>query len=926
MKVKNFKGFVLRPGFFIALTATFPLLTGIAVLISWIIGKQIPIYQDTYVPMAPSTAILFILYSTSVLLRIFRPTLRRISAVEVSLGVSGLSISSILFVLSISGIYFDIEHFGIPISGSIMDIPYGHMSPLSAFCFMMIGVSYIITIYSSPRFPVRTLFAFWLLSVILLLAIVLVIAYLFDTPLLYGTRLIPPAMTTSIAFFSLGLSILVYNGMHRLSKSPWDASARRNANIILLAFLILGTVIFSAGTFYIKRFEVKYFDEKRKQLSVAGELTAITIEQWRRERLGDAYLLSANHPFTRLAMEFLQNPTDIKLKVSLESWMSAILNGYGYSNINIYNSSGQIKFCFPSEGLYLQDLPDSVVNRILLTDQVSFIDMYKSRVNNKPLLSIMIPVPDKISGKNNLIELQYDPQKQLFPHLFPGPLQGQTTETFIFRRVNDSIQILSRQRFHNNAPLEIMESMQSISPQMFSVLENESGLIEGVDYRGQPIYAYIRHIADSPWFITTKMDKSEFYQPIKEKQIEVLAISLIIILIAGSGVSYLWRSQRMQFYHQQMKTGEALRGSEAKFAKAFHAKNILMAISEVNGKFIEANEFTFEYTGYSREEFIGETARNLNIFRDPEILDEIRTTVQLGESISNYEADILTKTGRIQTGLLTIETFEISGHRYLLTILNDITAIKQAEKAILQMNVELEQRVRDRTAQLATLNYELEAFIHSVSHDLRAPLRQVEAYANFLLEDLNDIVDPNTVKLISIIKTGLKRMDQLILDLLSVSKVSRLEIRYTLLDMNEIVRDVIHELNPDEEKTSIEFKVTDLPAVRGDEVLLKQVWTNLISNSIKYTSRKPRRIIEISGGEHGDFIVYTIKDNGDGFNMEYKEKLFKIFQRLHREDDFEGTGAGLAIVDRIIKRHHGEIHGTGEPGIGAEFTFSLPIV
>jgi len=306
---------------------------------------------------------------------------------------------------------------------------------------------------------------------------------------------------------------------------------------------------------------------------------------------------------------------------------------------------------------------------------------------------------------------------------------------------------------------------------------------------------------------------------------------LIILLIAGSGVSYLWRSQRLQFDHQQMKTGEALRASEAKFAKAFHAKNILMAILEMNGKFIEANEFTFEYTGYSREEIIGETVRNLNIFRDPEILDKISTTVQLGGSISNYEADLLSKTGRIQTGLLTIETFEISGHRYLLTILNDITAIKQAEKVVLQMNVELEQRVRDRTAQLAALNYELEAFIYSVSHDLRAPLRQVEAYANFLLEDLNDIVDPNTVKLISNIKTGLKRMDQLILDLLSVSKVSRLEIRYTLLDMNEIVRGVIHELNPDEEKTNIEFKITDLPAVRGDGVLLKQVWTNLISNS-----------------------------------------------------------------------------------------------
>jgi len=254
----------------------------------------------------------------------------------------------------------------------------------------------------------------------------------------------------------------------------------------------------------------------------------------------------------------------------------------------------------------------------------------------------------------------------------------------------------------------------------------------------------------------------------------------------------------------------------------------------------------------------------------------------------------------------------------------DITERKSVEQRILQLNADLEHKIEERTMQLTIVNKDLEAFAYSVSHDLRAPLRSINGLAQILQENYEKELDTEGRRLTERIKVNSMKMGKLIEDLLSFSKASTSEIKKSKVDMNSLIQSALADYNDKELVSRTKFVIGDLPQANGDPALLKQVWINLLSNAIKFSSRKENPVVEISGQRKGDKTFYKIKDNGAGFNMKYSDKLFAAFQRLHSEQDFQGTGAGLAIVARILLKHGGSIWAEGEEGKGATFTFCLP--
>jgi PAS domain S-box-containing protein len=384
---------------------------------------------------------------------------------------------------------------------------------------------------------------------------------------------------------------------------------------------------------------------------------------------------------------------------------------------------------------------------------------------------------------------------------------------------------------------------------------------------------------------------------------------------------------------ERKQAEEALGESEDKFKYAFDYSVVGRSITLPTGE-VQVNKAFCEMLGYSPEELQRIKWQDITHPDDIEFTQrEIDSILSDEKEAVRFTKRYLQKNGSIVwTDISTALRRDKQGKPlYFLSTIVDITERKQAEEEISKLNEELEERVHARTAQLEAANKELEAFSYTISHDLRAPLRAIDGFSRILLEEYTSGLPAEAQRYLGLVHKNTQQMEHLIEDLLAFSRLSRQPLNKQRVTPVNLVRQALVDLRAEQEGRQVKFIIGDLPACQADPILLKQIYVNLLSNALKFSRKRETACIEIgcepcegskpsqSSGE----TIYFVKDNGVGFDMQYINKLFGVFQRLHRAEEYEGTGVGLAIVQRIVHRHGGRVWAEAEVDKGAAFYFTL---
>lgn len=370
----------------------------------------------------------------------------------------------------------------------------------------------------------------------------------------------------------------------------------------------------------------------------------------------------------------------------------------------------------------------------------------------------------------------------------------------------------------------------------------------------------------------------------------------------------------------------AIIASELSYRRLFEAARDGILILDIGtGRINDVNPFLVELLGFTHDEMVGRTVGELSPFKDIESNKVMLERLQRDGYVRYEDLPLETRDGR-HIAVEFVSNVYLAGEKKVIQCnIRDITERKAAQVEIHRLNMELEQRVSDRTRELLASNRELEAFSYSVSHDLRAPLRHIQGFVSLLELELGPELSGKSLQHLETIAKSAKRMGNMIDDLLAFSRVGKADMLKARVNLDGLVREVIGDFQTETAGRKIDWRVHSLPDVHADRALLRMVFANLISNAVKFSANRTDAGIEVGSfaGSNGETVVF-IRDNGAGFDPKYTDKLFGVFQRLHGREEFEGTGIGLANVQRIIHRHGGRVWAEGKVGEGATFSFSIP--
>ena len=370
-----------------------------------------------------------------------------------------------------------------------------------------------------------------------------------------------------------------------------------------------------------------------------------------------------------------------------------------------------------------------------------------------------------------------------------------------------------------------------------------------------------------------------------------------------------------------------LEASELSYRRLFEsAQDGILILDVETGRIDDVNPFLCTLLEFTREEMVGRTVAELSPFKDFESNTVMLERLQRDGYVRYDDLPLETKSGRHIAVEFVSNVYQAGDRRVIQCNIRETTKRKLAEDEASRLAAELDQRVAARTVELQAANEELEVFSYSVSHDLRAPVRHVIGFVQLLEEDAAEVLSEKSRRYLGAISQAARHMGELIDGLLALSRIGRSEMHMALVDLNQLVQETLGDVDNEVRNRAITWDIGPLPTVRGDRALLRLAFVNVIANAVKFTNGRAEAEIEVKWlTDDLAETVISIRDNGAGFDQQYAGKLFGVFQRLHSQLEFEGTGIGLANVQRILRRHGGRVWATGAVDVGATFFLAFPV-
>ncbi|GEM_PF-1469432 len=661
---------------------------GLLALLGWVLGLPwLASFGANLIPMAPRSAVLFVMYGVAICLRARTPVRRRTFWISVAVGCLGALVALLLFVLGCLNMQWSVEHIGLNAIRTVGGAAVGHMSLVTAFCFLLASVSFLASLSRSATRPWRAALTLGAAGVLLGLCLVFLLASCFGVPLLYGGTFIPPALNTSLAFAIMGLALLALAARPAtklFGESP--AGDSKTVFAFILIFTLLAAGIVTTGYIYYRYSAQRYRVEVERQLSAIAALKVGELTRYRNECLSDAALFFKNPSFSGLVRSYFALPPDTNAPLpAVLDWLGKLQNKCQYDQVRLLDTQCVTRLSVPG-GLRPSNADTvRVATEVLRSGQIVLQDFYRHAYNHRVYLQVLVPILDEQAANRPLgvLVLRIDPESHLYPFIRRWPTPSPTAETLLIRREGNEVVFLNELRFQTNTALNLRAPLSRTTMPAVQAALGREGIMDGIDYRGVPVVAVTRTIPDSPWWLVARVDAAEVYAPVKARLWQVVILVAALLFGAGSSVAALWRQQLVRFYKGQTEAAAALRESEAKFRALFENMAAACCLDEivyedgnpVDYRVLDINPSFARITGISRSQAVGALATQLYGPEKPPFFDIYVKVAETGEpaSFESYFPPI---------GKHLHVTASCPAKGRFSTVFTDITERKRAEEEL----------------------------------------------------------------------------------------------------------------------------------------------------------------------------------------------------------------------------------------------------